>query len=401
MRILHIIHGFPPYYMAGSEVYAYNITRELSKNNNEVFVFSRIENPFLPQYALKYDTVDNVSVIRVNKPREYSLKQKYMDENIDRIVSKILEDIKPDIVHIQHLSHLSTNIVNIIKEKFNIPIVFTVHDFWMFCIRGQLITPEYEICSGPDLKKCSKCLSYLQASESDIEEYFAHMRRVIENIDYFLIPSKFICDFFIKMGVEKNKIIYSPYGFKKERINFRKKEYSAGSKITFGFLGRIIPAKGVHILIESFNMIKNKRGAVLKIYGNHQGVKEYLDEISGENIFFMGGYHNNDLNNVLESIDVLIVPSIWYENSPLVIQEAFLKGIPVITSNIGGMAEFVKDGEDGFLFEVGNIDSLHQVMEKIIDNPSILNELNVNRDKVRDINDDVKSLEELYRRLIK
>ena len=64
------------------------------------------------------------------------------------------------------------------------------------------------------------------------------------------------------------------------------------------------------------------------------------------------------------------------------------------------MAELVKDGEDGFLFEVGNIDSLCQVMEKIIDNPSILNELNVNRDKVRDINDDVRSLEELYRRLI-
>ena len=400
MRILHVIHGFPPYYMAGSEVYAYNITRELAKNGHNVYVFSRIENPFLPPYSLQRDTLDGVSILRVNKRRDYFFEQKYMDREIDKIFSNFVDEVKPDIVHIQHLSHLSVNIVNIAKEKFSLPIVFTVHDFWMFCIRGQLITPEYKLCSGPSIDKCVKCLSYLKVSREEIARYQEQMRRVVNNIDYFLIPSKFLYNFYVRMGVKKEKLLYSPYGFDKNRIRFRKKKYSTNSRVTFGFTGRVIPVKGIHLLIDAFKQIKEKRGAILKIYGNSYAVQQYLGDL-GEDIILMGGYHNADIDKVLDSIDVLVVPSIWYENSPLVIQEAFLKGIPVITSNIGGMAELVSDGEDGFLFEMGNVDALRQVMEKIIDNPSILNKFSVNRDKVRDITDDVNSIEKLYERLIK
>ena len=401
MRILQIIHGYPPYYMAGSEVYTYNLSKELAKRGHEVYVFSRIENPFLPLYSLKKDYIDGVSVLRVNKGRDYSLKQKYIDEEVDEIFSEYMDEVKPDVVHVQHLSHLSTNIINIAKEKYKVPVIFTAHDFWMFCIRGQLIMPDYKLCYGPELEKCVKCLYYLQVSERDIEEYQKHMRRVINNVDYFLIPSRFLYNFYIRMGVDKRKLIYSPYGFYKEKISFRRKEYSKGSKITFGFTGRIIPAKGIHILLKAFNRIVDKKGASLKIYGNVCGVKQYLEELSDENVFFMGGYHNDDIDDILDSIDVLVVPSIWYENSPLVIQEAFLKGIPVITSNIGGMAELVDDGIDGFLFEMGNINSLQEIMEKIIKDPSILNTLKIRRDKVRDIRDDVNSIEHIYRRLVK
>jgi len=114
----------------------------------------------------------------------------------------------------------------------------------------------------------------------------------------------------------------------------------------------------------------------------------------------MGAYDNSQIDNVLSQIDVLVVPSIWYENAPLVIQEAFMAGIPVVTSNIGGMAELVRDEDNGFLFEVGNIESLSEVMNRISKCPSILNTLRVSASRVRSIEDDASHIIRVYRRLL-
>ena len=400
MRILEVIHGFPPYYMAGSEVYAYTMSRELSKFH-DVYVFSRIENPFLEDYKIIKDKGNKLSVFRVNKPgKDYSLSDKYLDEKIDNAYRTILKKVAPDVVHIQHLSHLSTNIVNITKEEFKKPIVFTVHDFWMFCIRGQLLTREYKICKGPDIKRCARCLNYLHTNEREITEYRKHMGRVLNNIDVFLTPSNMVRDFYIKMGIPASRVIYSPYGFDKTRIHYKKRRYGRRDKITFGFVGRIIPPKGVHVLINAFSSIENKRGSKLKIYGEAGKYKEYLKGIGNENIYFMGGFDNKDIDGVLDDMDVLVVPSIWYENSPLVIQEAFLKGVPVIASDIGGMKELVKNGVDGYLFKMGDANSLKEVMERIIEEPAILNDIKLNRDRVRSIEDDIKSITKIFGGLI-
>ena len=399
MKILQVIHGFPPLYMAGSEVYTYNIAEELLRKGHEVTVFSRMENPFLLPYTIRNDVVDDIPVIRVNKTRDYTLRQKYIDKKIDKIFSEVLSKNIPQVVHVQHLSHLSTNIVSIAKRDFGLPIVYTVHDFWLFCIRGQLLTPKYEICQGPDIKRCYNCLRYMKVSFDELKAYFHHMKKIIEDIDHFLIPSKVVYSFFERMGVNKNKLHYSPYGFKKNNIVYRRKKYDRNSSITFGFMGRVIPQKGVHILIKAFNEIPQKRGAKLMIYGNLCSVEHFIRQMGGKNVILMGGYHNDHVNEVLDSIDVLVVPSIWYENSPLVIHEAFLKGIPVITSDIGGMAELVKDKINGFLFNMGNVNSLRAVMERIIEDPEILNDLDIDRNTVRDIQNDVDSLEKLYKEL--
>jgi len=400
MRVLQVIHGFPPYYMAGSEVYAYNLSKELN-NELDVYIFTRVENSFLRNFELFSEEFDNLKTYRVNNiTPEYSLERKYLNRNIDIIFRKVLEEIKPDIVHIQHLSHLSTNIVNIVKE-YNLPIVFTIHDFWMFCVRGQLLTRDLQICNGPNFSECVNCLSYLNTQEGNFYAYSLHMKNILSKIDIFLSPSKTLRNFYIENGIPEEKVLFSPYGFDKSRITFKKKRFEKNSKINFGFVGRIIPAKGVHLLIEAFNKINNEN-IHLYIFGSLGKDGIYLKKLAkNKNIHFEGGFDNRDIDKILDKIDVLVVPSIWYENSPLVIQEAFLKGIPVITSNIGGMAELVKDGVNGFLFDVGNVDALVKVIKKIADNPEILNNLRVNPDDVRDIKDDANFIKQLYKRLVK
>ena len=393
MKVLKVIHGFPPDYMAGSEVYSYNLVKELLNQGIETLVFTRVENEFDENYKVYDEKYENINIIRVNKPkRDYIYEDKFYDEDIDKIFKKYLEQIKPNIVHFGHLSHLSTNLIKIAKE-FNIPIVYTIHDFWLFCVKGQMINQNGEICNSPSVENCTKCSPYV-VDRNKVEQSFNHMKEIIDLVDVFISPSHTLRNFFIQQGVDSHKIRYLKYGFNKEKIVYNKKIFQQDSKINFGFMGRVIPTKGIKVLVETFKNLPNEK---LSIYGNIGVQKRFLET---DNIIFKGGYDNNTINTVLNDIDVLIVPSIWYENAPLVIQEAFLAGIPVITSNIGGMAELVKDGINGFTFETGYSKDLTSLIKKISNNPLLLNNLQNIRDIVVDIKDDTKEIVNIYRELL-
>ncbi|SFM30761.1 glycosyltransferase family 4 protein [Methanolobus profundi] len=394
-----VIHGFPPFYMAGSEVYTYNLCQELTKNN-EVYVFTRIENPYEDPYTYYDEDYHGLKVRRVNKPlRDYTLTDKYLDPKIDAVFETFLEEIKPDVVHIGHLSHLSTNLPEIARKK-GCPVIYTLHDFWLKCYRGQLIKPDLQICSDPSDENCLDCVKRTFKDKWDIEDvkvYRKHMDAVISQIDLLLSPSHFLLDFYKNNGVDDKKLVFSKYGFNKSIILPKKRNYENDSKISFGFMGRVIPVKGIKILLEAFRELERSE---LHIFGSVGGQKVFLEKYVDENIFFDGSFDNWEINKVLEIIDVLVVPSIWYENSPLVIQEAFMAGIPVITSDIGGMAELVENGIDGFTFDTGNKDALKSIMKRIEDNPTILNGLNVSSTKVRSIQDDAAFVQELYREVL-
>ena len=393
MKVLKVIHGFPPDYMAGSEVYSYHLVKELIAQNIETYVFTRVENEFHEAYRVYDEVYEGIHIKRVNKPqRDYLYEDKFFDAKMDEIFREYLLSVNPDIVHFGHLSHLSTRLVLIAKE-LNYPVVYTIHDLWLFCVKGQMINELGEICSGPSIENCTKCSPYV-CSEKDVEEVTSHMHDVANKVDIFISPSHTLKDFFVSQGIEAMKIEYLKYGFNTEKITYVKKIFTKDSKLNFGFMGRVIPTKGIKVLIDSFKELPDIK---LSIYGSIGAQKRFLEL---ENISFKGSYDNNTINDVLNDIDVLVVPSIWYENAPLVIQEAFLAGIPVISSNIGGMSELVQDGINGYTFEVGNSESLQQTIECITADPSVLNSLSSSRKSVVNINDDVKEIVNVYKRLL-
>lgn len=399
MKIVMVIHGFPPYYMAGSEVYTYNLCQELKKNN-EVFVFTRIEDPYEGAYTWFDEDYHDLKVRRVNKPlRDYTLTDKYLDPQIDTLFENFLKEIKPDIVHFGHLSHLSTNLPKIAKEQ-GYPVIYTLHDFWLKCYRGQLIKPDLQICAGPSDENCLDCIKTTFKEKwklQDVKVYRQHMGDVISHIDMLLSPSKFLLDFYGSNGVDEKKLIFSKYGFNKELILSKKKNYRKDSKVSFGFMGRVIPVKGIKVLLEAFRDLERSE---LHIFGSVGSQRVFLEKYCDTGVFFDGPFNNWEIAKVLEKIDVLVVPSIWYENSPLVIQEAFMAGIPVITSDIGGMAELVENDVDGFTFKVGDKKALKSVMKSIEDDPIILNNLIVSSEKVRSIQDDASFIQEIYREVL-
>lgn len=379
--------------MAGSEVYSYHLVKELITQNIETYVFTRVENEFHEPYRVYDEVYEGIPIMRVNKPqRDYLYEDKFFDKRMDELFKNYLLSVNPDVVHFGHLSHLSTRFVLIAKE-LNYPVVYTIHDFWLFCVKGQMINQEGKICSGPSIENCTRCSPYV-CNEKDVEKATSHMHDVTNNVDKFISPSHTLKDFFISQGIEANKIEYLKYGFNTEKIDYNKKIFTKESKLNFGFMGRVIPTKGIKVLIDTF---KNLPEVNLSIYGSIGAQKRFLES---KNINFKGSYDNNTINEVLNDIDVLIVPSVWYENAPLVIQEAFLAGIPVVSSNIGGMSELVQDGINGYTFEVGNSESLQQIIECITADPCILNTLVSSRENVIDIRDDAKEIINVYKKLL-
>jgi len=161
MKILKVIHGYPMRYNAGSEVYSQTLCHGLAKSH-EVHVFTREEDSFKPDFALHQERdLDEPSITLhvVNNPR---LKDRYRSEAIDDRFEEVLTQVKPDIVHIGHLNHLSTSLVKRAAHR-GIPIVYTLHDYWVMCPRGQFMQmfPEdpgdlWAACTGQEDGKCAE-----------------------------------------------------------------------------------------------------------------------------------------------------------------------------------------------------------------------------------------------------
>lgn len=427
--------------MGGTEVYCYNLSKELAKSH-KVFIFFRIKNPKEKEYALSYNMFEGLGLYSVNRTFRFcnNFTNTYSDVEVDRIFNKVLDETKPDIIHIQHLLFLSRGIVREIKKR-NIPIVYTLHDYWLICYRGQLINDQLRMCKEISTVECQRCLRYLlkikkysmlfyyflrkkkaifllsflkklyfffvkKEAKDGIREFQESSRYVYYAVNLFIAPSRFVKSKFIENKAPSEKIIYSVCGFNKSF--FLPKEERVSNTFTFAYIGTLLPMKGVDILISAFKGLKNKN-IELSIYGrifSYSGFEyypKYLKKITrdDERIKFKGEYNNSEINFIFSNIDILVVPSVWLENSPFVVQEAFLSKTPVIGSRIGGMPELVLDGINGLLFKPGDTQDLQNKMEYVLNNPDAVRRFKENIPEVKSIENNSRETEEIYSRLIK
>ncbi|WP_159448149.1 glycosyltransferase [Papillibacter cinnamivorans] len=150
--------------------------------------------------------------------------------------------------------------------------------------------------------------------------------------------------------------------------------------MTFCYAGSLTRHKGVHLLLDAFRGLKGD-GTGLLIYGSGPGEYERrLRALAGDDgrIRFMGVYAPEDTASVFGGCDVVVIPSVWYENYPLVMHEALMSRVPVLASGIGGMSEKIKDGWNGNTFRVGDVEDLRQKMRDIVAHPSVLNQYKEN-----------------------
>ena len=427
MKILKVIHGYPPDYNAGSEVYSQTLCQSLGKSH-EVHVFTREENPFLPDYHIRENSDQSLVTKHVVNIPLLRQRYRYRHEKVDSIFDTLLQRITPDIVHIGHLNHLSTSLLEKARIR-KIPIVFTLHDYWLICPRGQFIqrnSPEpWKNCDGQEDQKCAKrCYSGYFSGESLEEEIDAaywtewiarrrlHLKEMTGHVDLFIAPSRYLLERFQKdLTIPPSKIVYLDYGFDLERLRGRKRIKE--EILVFGYIGTHTPQKGIHLLIEAFGKVKGF--CKLKIWGRSRsevtsGLKQTVTSLPAsiqERIEWCPEYPNDAvISEVFNHVDVIVVPSIWVENSPLVIHEAQQAGVPVITADVGGMKEYVHHEVNGLLFAFRNAESLAFQMQRLVDDPGLVQTLMTRRylyssqGDVPDINFHVQKLEKIYADLL-
>ena len=395
MRILQVIHGYPMRYNAGSEVYTQGLAQALAERH-DVHVYTRQENAFLPEYAVRRETDPSDARIVLHVVNMARARDGYRHAAVDAAYGRLLDEFRPHVVHIGHLNHLSTSLVFDARER-RVPVVFTLHDYWLMCPRGQFIQmyPEdpsdvWSVCDGQDDRKCAvRCyVRYFSGNEEEYESDAAywtgwvgrrmrHVREVCDAVDMFIAPSQYLLRRFRDdFGIPDHKLTYLDYGFHRQRMDGRSR--AQGEPFTFGYIGTHIPAKGVNHLIESFGSVTGN--SWLRIWGRDRGVEtdglkalaRSLPDSAGSRIEWMGEYRNQDIvDDVFNRCDVIVVPSIWAENSPLVIHEALQARVPVITADYGGMAEYVHHERNGLQFAHRDPRSLTQQMQRLADDPKL------------------------------
>ena len=430
MKVLQVIHGYPMRYNAGSEVYTQTLCQALAERH-EVQVFTREEDPFAPDYAVRseHDASDRrIALHLVNMPRA---RDGYRHVGVDQRFAELLDRFRPEIVHIGHLNHLSTSLVAEAAAR-EIPVVYTLHDYWVMCPRGQFMQmhpddPDdlWAACDGQDDRKCAeRCYArYFSGAPGEREDDVAywtgwvarrmkHVREIAELVDLFIAPSRYLHDRYRDdFGLPAAKLTYLDYGFDRARLAGRSRV--PGEPFTFGYIGTHIPAKGIHDLVRAFGEVPGE--ARLRIWGRPRDQStEALKAIAAalppgfrERVEWLPEYRNqNILEDVLDRVDAIVVPSVWAENSPLVIHEALEARVPVITADVGGMAEYVRDEENGLLFRHRSVEALSAAMRRLAGDPALAARLGrrgyvqSEDGEIPDIREHVREIEQIYERLI-
>ena len=430
MKILQVIHGYPMRYNAGSEVYTQMLAHALAERH-EVHIFTREEDPFRPDYALREEGDEKNPALRlhlVNNPRSMG---RYRHAGIDARFAEVLDGFRPDVVHIGHLNHLSTSLVWEAADR-SIPILFTLHDYWLMCPRGQFMQTHprdggelWASCEGQDNQKCAeRCYARFFSGDPEVRrcdvQYWTdwianrmrHIREMVELIDLFVAPSHYLRRRFVRdFDIPEVKIVPLDYGFDLSRLKGR--ERIPGEPFTFGYIGTHIPAKGIHHLIEAFSMLKGR--SRLRIWGRERGqntqalraIADALPPHVSERIEWLPEYRNEEIvEKVFNRVDAIVVPSIWVENSPLVIHEALQCGVPVITADAGGMAEFIRHEVNGLVFSFRDPLSLAHQMGRFVAEPEFARHLGrrgylaSDDGSVPDMRAHAKAIEGLYERIL-
>lgn len=219
--------------------------------------------------------------------------------------------------------------------------------------------------------------------------------------DLFVAPSRFLRDKFIEYGMPPEKIVFSDYGIAPVRAQPAPRE---GGPVRFAYVGTVAEHKGLHVLIEAFNGLP-RESAELNVHGALDEFEGYAGRvrsmIAHPGIHLRGRFENHRAAEILANADALIVPSIWFENSPITIHEAFLARVPVIASNFGGMAGLVRDGVNGLLFEMGDPAGLRRVLLRVLNEPGLLDRLRPDPAEVKSLEDDAAWTEQRYRGLLR
>jgi glycosyltransferase involved in cell wall biosynthesis len=457
-RVLLTVHKFFPQHRAGTEVLTLKVAQQLQSRGYEVLVVTANPPDIDARYTDGPTTSDfvyeGVPVHVIEEPlrlKDNCFEHEFWNPNLADHFNDLLNSFRPDLVHSFHLQNLSASVIEVCNKR-NLPIVCSTTDFWFVCPVVQLKRPDGAVCRGPKSPgaNCLTCYTpRLMPSEAEFAEAVESkyplikalsrlpeglskriwaglhhkyterkfipaakatqerpsvLREWANKTNGIMVPTKLMFDIFVENGIDSRLITHVPFGIDvSPLVDFQIKTQSDVLRI--GFVGTLFEHKGVDTLIEAFQRLPADARAVLKIYGDTKQFAEYAETLialakrplaNSEKIQFLGTFPNDELGKVFTEIDVLVVPSRWYENTPLVMQSALATKTPLICTNLGGMSELVKPDFNGMLFELNSAESLAEKLNRFLQDPDLAGRLSSNIPPERTIAQMVENIEQVY-----
>ena len=448
IKIIYTTHQFFPYFRAGTELLTYSLADAMQKKKHCVHIISGfpVRSAIDSQTAFNEYSYDNLKVYCYYHSsfhpvgNQCVMEAEHNNRIVKRWFKKLLLDLCPDIVHVFHLKRLSASILEACRE-LGIPYVITVTDFWLICPTTQLLLPNHQLCKGPSkmMVNCAKHLTslsanplvykiadklpgvliksimYLLSSQPKLRVGpFANMHSLSLRAPYVLqqannakriyVSNQFMRNMLIDHGILSKRIKTMPFGI--QPLNFASHELKkVHDVLQVGFIGTLNHHKGAHIIIKAIRALPQFENIHLRVYGDRKQFPEYvsmLDNLTVRDprIEFKGTFPSDQIGKILRQFDVLVLPSLWYENTPLILLQAQAAKLPVIATNLGGMNEIVKNGLNGFLIEPGDYQKLASILESLILAPEQIPTLRQNIREPMFIDQYADMLEEEYREIV-
>lgn len=386
-----------------------SIALHLVKKGIEVVVVAAEQNHHSIPTPYYVDTINEngVKVYKIfNRPTTFldatNPRREINDEKIVEIIDKIIDNEKPNIVHFHNFLGLSFAIADLPKSR-NIPSLFTAHNF-------HLIDPELYMFDFHDkLQKWTNTdlfeNSYLTKSNPNLQIDYKirqEMARQLlrEKIDVFIAISRRFAQIYDEFaGIYAKTVVLNQVSEICDSLKPWPKEYTG--KLRVGFLGSILIHKGVHLIYQAAELLKDYDiEFYIYGYGNEQYINILKDKFPNNRVHLMGSYASTDLQEISKQIDCVVIPSVWEEGGPLVAAEALSLGLPIIGADIGGIPDFVVDGLNGKLFKYNDPRDLVEKLKFLYYNPQELAQLQLNSYIPYTFNEYIDKLIQLYEYLI-
>jgi len=377
--VVHVVHGWPPWNSAGTEVYARGLALRQARDR-EVGVLARIPDPArAPGEAT--ELVDGGARVRllVNNftQRDPLSRNALRDARLQADFARFLDEQRPALVHVHHLAGLAAGLVGAVLAR-RLPFVFQVQDWWQPCARANLLLPSRELCAGPAAGKCARCLPLTGLPPAALTNRALYrwrsrvLRRALQAADAVVMGSRFIADSYRELGWLPERARVIPYGV--EAAGTRQARRPPSLPLRFAVIGSVMPHKGIHVAVEAFRGLGAER-ATLDVWGDAAILPEYTRELqaaASPAVRFRGRFAEEEKHAVYGAMDVLVVPSLGLESFGLVVHEALDRGVPVLASRRGALVEALGEEERGALFAPGRADELRALVERLCAGPEVV-----------------------------
>ncbi len=411
MRIAFFVHCFFPDHFYGTETYTLDLARHYKAWGHEVTVVSAYFQGEASAKALlsRYEHC-GIPVIAIDKNRvpHTRVKETYYQEDMRSVIESVLRELRPDVVHVTHLINHTAALLEVAGE-LGIPTYATFTDFFGFCLNNKLEAANGTLCAGPSRSRLNCVACYLKdASRNPTSDRWmrwasrpASARVIANGIGYLrslpgvrggkldglvediarrpdtlgtlynggyqeaVAPTRFLAEAYLANGIKVplRKICFG--------VDIdRSMKPARDRRPVVGYIGQITPHKGTDLLIQAFRRLP-ANCATLRVYGPFDQVPAFMASLrslaDGADVTFMGTFATQQMATVLRDLDLLVIPSRWYENSPLVLLNALATHTPVLVSDVAGMTEFLTPGANGDAFERANVDDLELKLRALVE----------------------------------